>query len=178
MTYKSLSLFIRTTVFMPRCLVLLALKFEELVYGGHRGGITRPDSHFPSPHAIDGRVADSRASCAHHRRSRHVLRVDLERLREIPRPKRSRDVAHVRANRLDAGTVRRIHVEDHAAAVGQILEDMCGRVLIDAHDVCAARLHRGKIVTSIFGARASAQYSNRGDNANKARHRVALLSDL
>src|SRR5439155_22674064 len=110
---------------MPRRMVLLALKFEELVYGGHRGGITRPDSHFPSPHPIDGRVADSCASRAHHRRSRHVLRVDLERLREITRPKRSRDIAHVRANRLDAGAVRRIHVEDHATAVGQILEDMC-----------------------------------------------------
>jgi len=55
------------------------------------------------------------------------------------------DVVHVLTDSGDAaGVGLRITVEDDPAAVGKVLKDVCRRVLVDAHNRLAARLHRGE----------------------------------
>ena len=72
--------------------------------------------------------------------------MDLEGFREVARAERRGNLAHVQANRGDRGAVAGVVALEHdAAAVGQVLEDVRRRVLIDAHDVRPARLHRREV---------------------------------
>jgi hypothetical protein len=131
---------------MPLGMMLLALKCEKLVDRSNRGGVVASDANLPTPRPIDSLVADRGATLGHDSGPRDGLRVHLERFRKIARAERALDVAHVRANRRDGGGVARVvAIQDDATAVGEILKDVCGRVLIDAHDVPAARLHRRKV---------------------------------
>jgi len=131
---------------MPRRVVLLALKREKVVDRRDGNGIVARDAHFPTPRAIDGLVADRGVPCSHDPRARDGLRVDGERFGEIARAERRLNVAHVRANRGDGSGVGRIvTLEDDAPTVREILKDVRGGVLIDTHDMRAARLHRGEV---------------------------------
>ena len=131
---------------MPRRMVLRSLEREELVNRSHRHRIAARDPHFPTPGPIDLVIRDRSAAGRHHGRPGHGLGMDLEGLGEVARAKRGLDITQVRANRGDGGGVGRVVALEHnAPAVGKILKDMRGSVLVDAHDVRAARLHRGEV---------------------------------
>jgi len=126
--------------------MLLPLKREEFVNRSHRTRIAALYAHFPAPGPIDLVICDRTAARRHHARPGHGLGMHFERLGEVARAKRSLDVAQMRANRGDGDGIHRIVALEHdAAAVGQILKDMRGGVLVDAHDVRATRLHRGEV---------------------------------
>lgn len=125
----------------------VALKREKRVNRRDRYRIAARHTDFPPLWPIDRGVADRRTARGHDRRSGHGLRVHLERPGEVAGAERRFDVAHVRPNFGDVGSVGRVRpVEHHAAAVGKIFKDMRGCVLVHAHDVCAARLHRREVV--------------------------------
>src|SRR6266480_4058470 len=146
-------------------MVLLSLEREKLMYRPDRDRVVTPDAHFPSPRPIDRLVTDRRASLAHPDRAGHGLRVHLEWLGEVAGAKRGGDVAHVRANRRDRGGVDGIiTIQHYPAAVGQILEHVRGRVLVDAHDVRAPRLHRSEIVVRPLAPHEHERYDEATDS--------------
>src|SRR6266571_2900904 len=131
---------------MPRRMMLRALKREKLVNGANRGRVAARDPHFPAPGPIDLVITDRAAARRHHTRPGHGLGMHLEGFGEVARAKRGLDVTQVRANRGDGDGVGRVVALEHdAAAVREVLKDMRGCVLVDAHDVRAARLHRGEV---------------------------------
>src|SRR5262245_8816208 len=102
---------------MPTCMMLLSLKLQEPMNGGHRLRIRTVNLHFSSPWAIARNVRDRAPSLGHHGGARHLLRVHLEWLREVAGAKRGLDVAQVRANGADGGGVGRVvAVQHHAPA--------------------------------------------------------------
>ncbi len=126
--------------------MLLALKREKLVNRADRGRVAARDPYFPAARPIDRLVADRRTTLAHQRGTGYGLRVYLEWFREVARAERGLNVPHVRANRRDGARVSGIvAIEDDTPAVRQILKDVRGGGLVDAHDVRAAGLHRGEV---------------------------------
>src|SRR2546430_4522561 len=110
---------------MTSGMMRIALEREEFMDRRDRSRVIAPDAHLPAPRPILHLVADLVATRHHHLGAGDLLRVDLERLRKIARAKRSRDIAHVRANGGDPGAVGWIvTIENHAAAVRKILEDV------------------------------------------------------
>ena len=134
------------------CTMLLALKREELMNRRNSSGIAGPNTDFPAPWPIGRCIRDHPALGRHDGSTRHGLRMHLERFREIARAKGLGNLMHVRANLLDVRRVRRVRALEHdAAAVRQILEHVRRAVLIHAHHMLAAHLHRGEIVL-VLGA--------------------------
>ena len=70
---------------MPTGMVLLPLEREKLMNGRYSRRIASPDPHLPTPWPIACLIADRRASFLHYSSARHLLRVHLERLREVAR---------------------------------------------------------------------------------------------
>ena len=69
--------------------------------------------------------------------------MHLERLRKIAGAKIGRDVPHVGPDLGDRGGIGAIVAVQHdATAIREVFEHMMGAVLIDAHDLVTARLHR------------------------------------
>src|SRR5439155_1996103 len=148
---------------MPRGMMLRALKREKLVNGANRGRVAARDPHFPAPRPLYRLILDRAAVGRHNRSSRYNLGMDRERFGEIARAERRLDVAHVPPNLRDGGAIRGVVALQHdAAAVGEILEDVRGGVLVDTHDVRAARLHRGE-VGRIPGSLAGRAYEGRAE---------------
>jgi hypothetical protein len=139
---------------MTRRMVLLSLEREKFVNRPDRGRVARSHAHFPTPRPVDRLILDRAATFCHDPCSRHGLVVDLERFGEIARAERALDVAHVRANRRDGGAICGVvALQDDPAAVGEILENVRGGVLVDAHDMSAAGLHRGEVVVRPLAGR-------------------------
>jgi hypothetical protein len=140
---------------MPSGMVLLPLELEEFVNSADCQGIATTDAHFAASRPIDRFVADRGAALRHYVSARHLLRVHLKWLAEIAGAKRGLDVAHVCADRgYGSGVTRVVAIQHDPPTVGQVLEYVRGGVLIDAHDVRAARLHRGEVLVRVLAARA------------------------
>jgi len=119
--------------------MLRALKREEFVNRTHRNRVAARDPHFPAPGPIDLGIPDRAAARRHHSGPGNGLGMDREGLGEVARTERGLDVAQVRANRGDGGGVGRVVALEHdAAAIGEVLKDVRGSVLVDTHDVRAA----------------------------------------
>jgi len=120
-------------------MMLRALKREEFVNRTHRNRVAARDPHFPAPGPIDLGIPDRAAARRHHSGPGNGLGMDREGLGEVARTERGLDVAQVRANRGDGGGVGRVVALEHdAAAIGEVLKDVRGSVLVDTHDVRAA----------------------------------------
>ena len=80
--------------------VVTPLKSEELVYRLNRGRVRRSNPDFPAPWQLTRLVGDLVLSLGHYLRAGHLARMHESWNGEITSGEPSRDVAHVRANRL------------------------------------------------------------------------------
>src|SRR6185312_11415824 len=90
------------------------------------------------------RVIDQRLLRCHHRSAGHVLEVHEHRRREIAGLERGGNRAQMLQNARSTGAVVGAANEHDPATVGQVVEVMGRRILIDAHDHTPAFLHCGK----------------------------------
>jgi len=128
--------------------VATALEGEEFVNRGDSDRVCAPHTHFPATGTLDHLVRNRRMALLHDRRPRDDLRVDLEGFGEVARAERDRDIAHVLADSGDAARIPppgAVAIEDDASAVGKILKDVGGGVLIYAHHHLPAFLHGGEV---------------------------------
>ena len=161
---------------VTRRVMLLALKLEKLVNRRDDSGIGAADADFPTPRPIEHFITDGIATRSHDRGPGNRLRMHRERLREIPRAECGRNVAHVRANGLDAdGIGRVIAIEEHAPTVRQIFEDVRRCVLIDTHDMLTALLHRCELAV-VFSCATSNKTKHEEERETLNLHRTALSS--
>jgi hypothetical protein len=131
---------------MRGSVVAAALEGEKLLNRGDRRRVCAPNADFPAPRAIDHIVRDGRAARLHHGCPGDDLRVYLEGLGEVAGAERLCDIAHVLADGGDAARVSgAVAIEDDAPAIGKILEDVGGAVLVHAHYHPAAFLHGGEV---------------------------------
>ena len=126
---------------MSRRMMCFALKREELVDRRDGRWIRTPKPYLRPPGAVQHLVADRGSARRHHSGAWHNSGMDSKGFRKVSPAKVCDNALHVAANRGGPRRVARVvALEENAPPVRQILEDMGGGVLIDAHYDLAARL--------------------------------------
>ncbi len=122
--------------------MVASLEREELVDRRACLGVVRRDAHDAAAWQIGHGVCDDVALGRHDGGAGHVPHVHEHRRREVTLAESARNHMEVESDHGDTGRVVRVAFELDATTVGEVGKVVRRGVLVDAHRVSAACLHR------------------------------------